>query len=66
MKMSSMATPNSSAMRKASGKEGSYLPVSMALTLWRRIELEELILSGDAEYRAYRERVVSKLIPLLW
>ena len=35
VKTSSMARSNSSAMRKASGREGSYLPVSMALTLWR-------------------------------
>ena len=34
-KMSSIGRSNSSAMRKASGSEGSYLPVSIALTLCR-------------------------------
>src|SRR5205085_10278196 len=34
-KMSSIGRSNSSAIRKASGSEGSYLPVSIAFTLWR-------------------------------
>src|SRR5690606_33105359 len=34
-KSSSIGRPNTSEMRKASGSEGSYLPVSIALTLWR-------------------------------
>ncbi len=34
-KISSIVIPNISAMRKASGRLGSYLPVSMAFTLWR-------------------------------
>src|SRR4051812_28267144 len=34
-KMSSIGRPNSSAMRKASGSDGSYLPVSMAVKLLR-------------------------------
>ena len=34
-KICSIGSPNRSAMRKARGSEGSYLPVSIALTDWR-------------------------------
>src|ERR1700709_1506025 len=33
--MASVGSANKAAIRKASGRLGSYLPVSMALTLWR-------------------------------
>src|SRR4029078_9329903 len=34
-KICSLESATNSAIRKASGSEGSYLPVSIALTLWR-------------------------------
>src|SRR5690606_18489999 len=34
-KICSIGSPKTSEIRKASGSEGSYLPVSIALTLWR-------------------------------
>src|SRR5262249_3298422 len=34
-KISSMGLPNSRAILKASGRLGSYLPVSIAVTVWR-------------------------------
>lgn len=47
MKISSIARPKVSAIRNARGKDGSYLPVSIALMLWRETPMLSASLAWD-------------------
>jgi protein-S-isoprenylcysteine O-methyltransferase Ste14 len=50
------------AMSYASWRNCALVAVALPFTIWR-IELEERLLTGDAEYRAYRSQVRFRLLP---